>query len=74
MAVADLSVELYTETMVPVFPRYALRKGELMFRSRRENPSAIRRSTLLTVEGRCDNICANGQTLAAQDLTPSLRL
>ena len=74
MAVADLSVELYTETVVPGFPRYALPKGELMFRSRRENPSAMRRSAPLTVEGGRDNICAIGQTLAAQDLTPNLRL
>ena len=73
MAVADLSVELYAETVDPVFRRYALPKGELMFRSRRVHPSAIRRTALLTVEGERDDICAIGQTLAAQDLTPSLR-
>ena len=33
MAVADLSVELYAETVDLVFQRYALPKGELMFRS-----------------------------------------
>ena len=44
-----------------------------MFQSRRVNPSAIRRTALLTVEGERDDICAIGQTLAAQDLTPSLR-
>ena len=73
MAVADLSVELYAETADLVFQRYALPKGELMFRSRRVNPSAIRRTALLTVEGERDDISAIGQTLAAQDLTPSLR-
>ena len=56
-----------------VFQSYAPPKGELMFWSRRVNPSAIRRSALLTVEGERDDISAIGQTLAAQDLTPSLR-
>ena len=64
---------MYTETVDLVFQSYALPKGELMFWSRRVNPSAIRRSALLTVEGERDDISAIGQTLAAQDLTPSLR-
>ena len=50
---------------------YALPKGELMFKGRRINPAAIRRTALLTVEG--DDICAIGQTLAAQDLACSVR-
>jgi poly(3-hydroxybutyrate) depolymerase len=73
MAVADLSAEFYIETVDLVFQRYALPKGELTFRGRPVNPSAIRRTALLTVEGERDDICAIGQTLAAQDLTPSLR-
>ena len=56
-----------------VFQSYALPKGELMFWSRRVNPSAIRRTALLTVEGERVGICAIGPTLAAQDLSPSLR-
>ena len=73
MAVADLSAEFYIETVDLVFQRYALPKGELTFRGRPVNPAAIRRTALLTVEGERDDICAIGQTLAAQDLTPSLR-
>ncbi len=73
MAVADLSAEFYIETVDLVFQRYALPKGELTFRGRPVNPEAIRRTALLTVEGERDDICAIGQTLAAQDLTPSLR-
>ncbi len=73
MAVADLSAEFYIETVDLVFQRYALPKGELMLRGRPVNPAAIRRTALLTVEGERDDICAIGQTLAAQDLTPSLR-
>ena len=73
MAVADLSADFYLETVRLVFQEYALPKGELMFRGRRVDPSAIRRTALLTVEGERDDICAVGQTLAAQDLATNLR-
>jgi len=73
MAVADLAADFYLETVRLVFQEYALPKGELMFRGRRVNPAAIRRTALLTVEGERDDICAVGQTLAAQDLASSLR-
>ncbi|MEF1435501.1 hypothetical protein QWU86_11810, partial [Neisseria gonorrhoeae] len=36
-------------------------------------PSKIRRTALLTVEGEKDDICAVGQTLAAQDMCDKLR-
>jgi len=73
MAVADLSAEFYIETVDLVFQKYALPKGELMFRGRPVNPAAIRRTALVTIEGERDDICAIGQTLAAQDLSSSLR-
>ena len=73
MAVADLAADFYLETVDLVFQRYALPKGELTFRGRTVNPAAIRRTALLTVEGERDDICAIGQTLAAQDLASSLR-
>jgi poly(3-hydroxybutyrate) depolymerase len=73
MAVADLSADFYIETVDLVFQEYALPKGELMFRGRAVNPAAIRRTALVTIEGERDDICAIGQTLAAQDLASSLR-
>ncbi len=73
MAVADLSAEFYLETVDRVFQKYALPKGELTFQGRRVDPKAIRRTALLTVEGERDDICAIGQTLAAQDIATSLR-
>jgi poly(3-hydroxybutyrate) depolymerase len=73
MAVADLSAEFYLETVRLVFQDYALPRGELRFRGRKVDPAAIRRTALLTVEGERDDICAIGQTLAAQDLASSLR-
>ena len=73
MAVADLSAEFYIETVDLVFQKYALAKGELKYRGRTVNPAAIRRTALVTIEGERDDICAIGQTLAAQDLASSLR-
>ncbi len=73
MAVADLSADFYLETVSLVFQEHALPKGELRFRGRAVNPAAIRRTALLTIEGERDDICAVGQTLAAQDLASSLR-
>jgi polyhydroxyalkanoate depolymerase len=72
-AVADLPADFYLETVSLVFQEYALPLGELKFRGRTINPSAIRRTALLTVEGERDDICAIGQTLAAQDLCVNLR-
>jgi poly(3-hydroxybutyrate) depolymerase len=72
-AVADLPAEFYLETVRVVFQEYALAKGELKWRDRTVNPAAIRRMALLTVEGERDDICALGQTLAAQDLCSSLK-
>jgi poly(3-hydroxybutyrate) depolymerase len=73
MAVADLSADFYLETVQQVFQEYALPKGELRFKGRLVKPAAIRRTALMTVEGERDDICAIGQTLAAQDLASSLR-
>ncbi|MFG6488425.1 polyhydroxyalkanoate depolymerase [Roseateles sp. BYS78W] len=74
MAVADLSADFYLETVERVFQTFDLPRGELMFKGRRVNPAAIRRTALLTVEGERDDICSVGQTLAAQELASSLKL
>ncbi|KQY88324.1 MULTISPECIES: polyhydroxyalkanoate depolymerase [Roseateles] len=74
MAVADLAADFYLETVERVFQTFDLPRGELMFKGRRVNPAAIRRTALLTVEGERDDICSVGQTLAAQDLASSLKL
>jgi polyhydroxyalkanoate depolymerase len=37
------------------------------------DPRAIRKTSLLTVEGERDDICGLGQTMAAQDLLSSLK-
>ena len=73
MAVADLPAEFYLETVQQVFQDYALPLGKLTLNGRLVKPAAIRRTALVTIEGERDDICATGQTLAAQDLCPSLR-
>jgi polyhydroxyalkanoate depolymerase len=72
-AVLDLTAEFYLETVRLVFQEHTLPLGELDYEGRRVDPSAIRRTMLLTVEGERDDICAVGQTLAAHDLCSALR-
>jgi poly(3-hydroxybutyrate) depolymerase len=72
-AVLDLPAEFYLETVRLVFQEHALPRGVLTYKNRRVDLDAIRRTTLLTVEGEKDDICAVGQTLAAHDLCPRLK-
>ena len=72
-AVLDLPAEFYLETVQRVFQEARLAQGTLEWRGMKVDPSAIRRTSLLTVEGERDDICAVGQTMAAQDLCSKLR-
>jgi polyhydroxyalkanoate depolymerase len=67
-AVLDLTAEFYLETVGRVFQQHLLPKGELVWRNRKVNPAAIRRTNLFTVEGERDDICSVGQTVAAHAL------
>jgi polyhydroxyalkanoate depolymerase len=71
-AVLDLSAEFYLETVRTVFQEHALPRGRMTYRGRRIEPGAIRRTTLLTVEGERDDICGLGQTSAAHELCSGL--
>jgi poly(3-hydroxybutyrate) depolymerase len=71
-AVLDLTAEFYLETVSRVFQQHLLPKGELIWRNRRVDPSAIRKTALMTVEGERDDICSVGQTVAAHDLCSSI--
>lgn len=72
-ATMDLTADFYLETVDTVFQRHALPLHELEVEGRLVEPSKIRRTALLTVEGEKDDICAVGQTLAAQDMCDKLR-
>jgi poly(3-hydroxybutyrate) depolymerase len=73
LAVNDLPAEFYLETVEKVFQTYDLPRGVLTWKDRTVNTAAIRRTALMTVEGERDDICAVGQTVAAQDLCSSVR-
>jgi len=68
MSVMDMTAEFYLQTVDIVFQRHALPKGEWVSRGRPIEPSAIRKTALLTVEGELDDISAVGQTFAAHKL------
>ena len=72
-AIMDMSADFYLETVDQVFQRYLLPLGKMLHRGEPIDPSAIKRTFLLTIEGEKDDICAVGQTLAAQDLCSGLR-
>ncbi len=64
----DLPAAFYLQTVERIFQQHELARGVLVSRDRKVEPAAIRRTALLTVEGENDDICAIGQTLAAQEL------
>ncbi|WP_455154588.1 polyhydroxyalkanoate depolymerase [Cupriavidus campinensis] len=72
-ATMDLTAEFYLETVSLVFQRFLLAQGLLDVAGRRVATQAIRLTALLTVEGERDDICAIGQTMAAQDLCTNVR-
>lgn len=72
LSVMDLSAEFYLETIETVFQKHALANGIMTSRNRRVEPSAIRRTALMTVEGQLDDISAPGQTYSAHRLCSSL--
>jgi polyhydroxyalkanoate depolymerase len=69
----DMDADFYLETVDQVFQRNLLPLGQMEYEGRKIEPRAIRKTFLLTVEGERDDICAVGQTLAAQDLCSGLR-
>jgi poly(3-hydroxybutyrate) depolymerase len=72
-AVMDLAAEFYLETVHKVFQTHELPLGDFEYRGRKVILRAIRSSGLFTVEGERDDICAVGQTLAAQELCTGVR-
>jgi poly(3-hydroxybutyrate) depolymerase len=66
--VADLPAEFYLETVERVFQQHSLPLGQMTWHGQPVNPAAIRRTSLLAVEGERDDICGVGQTMAALDL------
>jgi poly(3-hydroxybutyrate) depolymerase len=72
-AVLDLPAEFYLETVQRVFQEHHLARGIFEWRGKRVDPRAIKRTSLLTIEGERDDICAPGQTRAAHDLCTGIK-
>ncbi|CAO3362255.1 polyhydroxyalkanoate depolymerase [Azospirillum palustre] len=72
LSVMDLSADFYLQTIETVFQKHALPEGTMVSRGRKVEPSAIRKTAVMTVEGELDDISAPGQTIAAQRLCSSL--
>jgi poly(3-hydroxybutyrate) depolymerase len=64
----DVPAEFYLETLQRVFMEHHLPRGSFTWRGRRVDPSLIRSTALLTVEGAQDDMCSPGQTEAAHAL------
>jgi poly(3-hydroxybutyrate) depolymerase len=71
-AVMDVPAEFYLETLKRIFMDHDLPRGEFTWRGEPVDPSAIRETALLTVEGADDDMCSLGQTEAAHGLCTSI--
>ena len=71
-SVCDMTAEFYLQTVDVVFQQHLLPKGQLEHRGRLVDPSAIRDTALLAIEGERDDISGIGQTRAALDIATRL--
>jgi len=67
-AVLDMPAEYYLDTISTVFQQFLLPRGLWEVNGERVDPSVIKRTSLLTIEGELDDISGIGQTEAAHDL------
>lgn len=72
LSVMDLPAEFFLQTVKDVFKEHRLPNGTMRHRGQLVDLSAIENTALMTVEGEKDDICAVGQTAAAQDLCESV--
>jgi poly(3-hydroxybutyrate) depolymerase len=72
LSVMDLTAEYYLQTIRTVFQEHHLPLGIMTSRGVKVDPSAIRRTALMTIEGEKDDITGMGQTEAAHALCSSL--
>ena len=78
LAVMDIPAEFYLQTVDIVFQRHLLPKGEMTWvdpitgETMRVDPSKIKKTALLTVEGELDDISSRGQTVSANVICSGL--
>jgi poly(3-hydroxybutyrate) depolymerase len=71
-SVMDLPADFYLQTIDRVFHRQALARGEFVWRNIKVDPGAISRTSVFSIEGEKDDICAVGQTTAVHGLLAGL--
>lgn len=72
LAVMDLPAEYYLQTIKTVFQNHDLAEGRMTSRGRKIDPSLIRHTALMTIEGEKDDITGIGQTEAAHRMCSNL--
>jgi poly(3-hydroxybutyrate) depolymerase len=72
LAVMDLPAKFYLETVKKVFMDYDLPRGQMHHRGRLIDPTAVKQTALLTVEGELDDITSPGQTRVAHEILSSI--
>lgn len=72
LAVMDLPAEYYLQTLETVFIGHHLPDGKMKSRGRKVDPSQIKHTALMTIEGEKDDITGLGQTEAAHRLCTGL--
>jgi len=72
LSVLDLNGEFYLETIDRVFLNQDLANGKMTYHGELVDLTAITDTPLHTIEGRNDDICALGQTEAAQKMCSSV--
>jgi poly(3-hydroxybutyrate) depolymerase len=71
-SVCDMTAEFYLQTVDVVFQQHLLPQGRMEHRGRLVDPTAIRDTALLAIEGERDDISGIGQTKAALDIAAKL--
>ncbi|MEH6631845.1 MAG: polyhydroxyalkanoate depolymerase [Halopseudomonas aestusnigri] len=72
LSVMDVTAEFYLETIEHVFQSRSLPCGTMVWKGQKVDPSKIKKTALLTVEGELDDISAPGQTEASHKMCSSL--
>ncbi|HCH70828.1 MAG TPA: polyhydroxyalkanoate depolymerase [Colwellia sp.] len=72
LAVLDLNADFYIETIDRVFLNQDLANGKMTYKGELVDLSVIKNTPLHTIEGKNDDICALGQTEAAQSLCSNI--
>ena len=71
-SVCDMTAEFYLQTVDVVFQQHLLPKRQMEHRGRLVDPTSIRDTALLAIEGERDDISGIGQTKAALDIATRL--